>query len=268
MLTFKNFLTEEQKLDFDSVPLKEIKQNCSDWISNVKVPLYRGTKSKQAFVKYPVKSDRTPRDTSEVVSSILNLGIETVTGEERVRERSVFATIDRRAALTYGNLFFVFAPNGYSMIYANNIFDATDQFAGSSRQVHSWIARMSTFKFLFGANAYDVIEWFDKNSDKAEPFPKTKKEYYAWAKKTKFPFTKQFLENLQAFFNIYSYVKTKKTFHKVSNYTPEIMVFDVPYVYLINVDSAFEKYNPDADFMSSSRLDEMYSKLLKDISES
>lgn len=91
----------------------KINQECSDYISTVTTPYYRGTKNGQTvFGERLIRTNRKPMTATEEETLWFNAMIKSMYGIEDVRYRCAFMTNDIKTAKHFGSIQYVFPKNG------------------------------------------------------------------------------------------------------------------------------------------------------------
>lgn len=141
MITFKDFITEEQVLD-DAYALKVAKtivKNCGPYLKQIGHDvtgniLYRGIKNTPdvgAFATMKPNKRRKPSDTSLRISRILNSELQKQFGAN-FRSAATFCTGNRGIASDYGQTHIVFPAGNFKFCWSKQIQDAYPFFDGSA----------------------------------------------------------------------------------------------------------------------------------------
>ena len=147
-MKFKTFLAESDDID---VFLKDLKSNCSEFLSQTKFPLYRGMRGKPDFGFDEAKDNREPKDSKDnpIFNNLFNLGAELITGISLIRRKAYFCSNSRDDARQYGNTYFIFPSNGGKYFYSPEIEDSLED-------IHTHHMLLSMRRF--GNDIYDKDE--------------------------------------------------------------------------------------------------------------
>lgn len=126
-LSFKEFLDKE--IILESIPesnIQKIKQNCSKFIKESGgKPAFRGMK-REPFFYTKTRSVSVPRDSSDLLSSSLNLYLEQKFGYKAIRSLNrIYVAGDAPQLKQYGNLYYVFPFDDYKFVWSEDVQDAT-----------------------------------------------------------------------------------------------------------------------------------------------
>lgn len=287
MISFKRFLTqahifesdEDFEQEYNAIPFSKIKSDCSEWLSNTNGPAFRGIGriSNSFYVKRNVRQDRKPKDSSKAFTSILNVGIELATGKERIRNSSLFITDTMSTAANYGgysHVYFVFVPNGYTLVYSPTVDDAYSLMGVGVNSVEEWLDEAVNVDNLYDGNFTELVKWFQETPENKEMEIGTVKEFREWAYHWDFPYTDKFLKMLQKLFDGHLRYTSSKSFDFDSPGPAEIMATDIDYAYLISCEKLFTYYKEaeilelDEYLGDSDDLIAMHKRLVKDIKNS
>lgn len=127
-MRFNQFLLNESN-KFDDF-LKVIKANCSEFLAETTLPIFRGIKNGNTFATVESRNDRTPKDSKNDITFNLgfNLGIEKLFKISQIRKKALFCCNTYSQAVSYGKVNFVFPKNGFNIIFSNEIYDSYEDF--------------------------------------------------------------------------------------------------------------------------------------------
>lgn len=149
-MKIKELLFDRKTISF----LHTIKKECSSFIQDSTLPLYRGSWTDNVVYFLDKRSDRRPRDSAKdvIFNNLFNITIEHLFGVPKIRTKSIFVTKNWSQAHYYGEASYVFPQNGYKLAYGKRIHDSFED-----------VTNEQSLKPLF--------DWFDNNDhDTLEKF--------------------------------------------------------------------------------------------------
>lgn len=122
-MKFKQFLNEEES--FEKF-LLNLKNDCSDFISDAEKPLWRGIKNSPTFGIIEPVENRKPKDSGSDLffNNCFNLGIEQITKISTIRSKALFCSSGFSQTLIYGKSHFIFPSNDCKYIFSNFVYDS------------------------------------------------------------------------------------------------------------------------------------------------
>ena len=158
MITFKQFITEQQQFFSFEDGLKQIKANCKFFLSESDgVPLYRGMGQQVEGVSWtPHPKNRPPRDSEPEFNFFVNSMFDAAFGIENIRRISFFATGNMWQAENYGKVMFCFPAGKIRWMWSPDINDLFEDQLKVFRQVIQ-TAELSNLNPRVLANIFDNL---------------------------------------------------------------------------------------------------------------
>lgn len=122
--------SEPRSIDIDGV-ISQIKRNCGQFLSETRVPMYRGMSAQlnpAIFSTVQTPATRGPRDTPGIINTYIVKWFQDNTGLPFRKEHTLFATGSRKEAEDYGRAFLVFPIGQFEYCWSPVYKDLTLQF--------------------------------------------------------------------------------------------------------------------------------------------
>jgi YHS domain-containing protein len=177
-MRFKTFITEESftesfiQLNSNEL-IENIEKNCKQYLKMISdgITLYRGMSPKnQMYYGYKeIRTDRKPRDSSEIINDFVNKILELYNAP--LRNEVLFTTQDKQDASVYGEVHYVFPLDPIKFVYFPSIMDMWEYIAGEPMEYldEKDIKNIKTFQ--------DLDEVVKKIVYKINPDRKSSEEY-------------------------------------------------------------------------------------------
>ena len=239
-MKFKKFLTESDDID---VFLKDLKSNCSEFLSQTKFPLWRGLRSRLELDIDIAKNDRKPKDSANNLgfNNTFNLAAEKITGIELIRKKAYFCSNVYEVIAIYGKPYIVFPSNGCNYFYSPGVSDSLEDLS-----IHLILGKLSKSDNEFLIDTEDVT---------ISRLKKESKDYKTVLRIV----DKQFDEWDYTYTNNQSEIKSKQ-------YGSEILCVGAKKYFIISL-VFIEKFLKMKDDVTPTYQNKLYKKLLKKIDE-
>ena len=125
-LRFKQFIKEEIILEVTDENLEKIKKDCSQFIKESGgLPAFRGSERDLHFWN-KTRDVSIPRDSSDLLSTSLNLYLEDKFGYPAIRSfNRIYAAGDAPQLKQYGDLYYIFPVDKFNFVWSSEVQDAT-----------------------------------------------------------------------------------------------------------------------------------------------
>lgn len=236
-MSFKEFLAEQNSPnELSDTMLKLIRANCSNFISHSSAPMLRGimsntqnklTNGNKFFMIEKIKTDRPPRDSAGdfMFNFLFNLGAETITGESLLRTKTLFCTGDTSIAQFYGNTFFVFPQNRFKFMSSTSVADSYKNLQELQTDVLQELKKHKSDDVI---DAYNFLN--DSELARRQGNIDLKSLEQIAGKKVKHVLEKAVHDTFKSTHK-YKHTGDIDSFVKTGS---EILIYGIPYVYLIN----------------------------------